>query len=77
MRPHLQAILAPLGAYKLLGPAVAEIGGSIVGLEDIVGADARRLSEQVQSARTWDSAAGCSTTSSSIAPHTDRSRHPR
>jgi AraC-like DNA-binding protein len=46
--------LAPLGAYKLLGPAVSEIGGSLVGLEHIVGADARRLSEQVQSACTWE-----------------------
>jgi AraC-like DNA-binding protein len=46
--------LAPLGAYKLLGPAVTEIGGTIVGLEDIVGTDAHRLSDQVQTARTWD-----------------------
>jgi hypothetical protein len=38
------ASLAPLGAYKLLGPAVSEIGGTIVGLEDIAGAEARRLS---------------------------------
>jgi AraC-like DNA-binding protein len=46
--------LAPLRAYTLLGPAVSEIGGSLVGLEDIVGAEARRLSEQVLSARTWE-----------------------
>jgi AraC-like DNA-binding protein len=46
--------LAPLGAYRLLGPAVAELGGSIVDLEDLLGADARRLTEQVQSARTWE-----------------------
>jgi AraC-like DNA-binding protein len=52
--PGIMARLAPLGAYKLLGPAVSEIGGTIVGLEDIVGADARRLSERVQSARTWE-----------------------
>jgi AraC-like DNA-binding protein len=45
--------LGPLGAYRLLGPAVSEIGGSLVGLEDIIGADARRLSEQVLSTRTW------------------------
>jgi hypothetical protein len=45
--------LAPLGAYKLLGPALSEIGGSLVGLEDIVGAEARRLRERVQSAPTW------------------------
>jgi AraC-like DNA-binding protein len=50
----IMAPLAPLGAYKLLGPAVSEIGGTIADLEDVVGADARRLSERVQSARTWD-----------------------
>jgi hypothetical protein len=27
------ASLAPPGAYKLLGPAVSEIGGTIVGLD--------------------------------------------
>jgi AraC-like DNA-binding protein len=52
--PGLMVSLAPLGAYKLLGPAVSEIGGTMVCLEDIAGADARRLREQVQSARTWD-----------------------
>jgi AraC-like DNA-binding protein len=53
--PAIVARLAPLGAYKLLGPALSEISGTyLVALEDIVGADARRLSEQVQSARTWD-----------------------
>jgi AraC-like DNA-binding protein len=53
--PATVARLAPLGAYKLLGPALSEISGTyLVALEDIVGADARRLSEQVQSARTWD-----------------------
>ena len=53
--PAIAARLAPLGAYKLLGPALSEISGSwLVALEDIVGAEARRLSEQVQSAQTWD-----------------------
>jgi AraC-like DNA-binding protein len=52
--PVIRVRLAPLGAYKLLGPAVSEIGGSLVGLEDIVGAEARWLSEQVLSARTWE-----------------------
>jgi hypothetical protein len=49
--PGVMAQLAPLGAYKLLGPVASKIGGSMVGLEDIVGADACRLTEQVQSAR--------------------------
>jgi AraC-like DNA-binding protein len=52
--PAIMASLAPLGAYKLLGPAISEIGGTIVGLEGIAGADARRLSEQIQSAPTWE-----------------------
>ncbi|MGH9212699.1 MAG: helix-turn-helix domain-containing protein [Acidimicrobiales bacterium] len=52
--PVIRVRLAPLGAYKLLGPALSEIGGSLVDLEDIVGAEARRFSEQVRSARTWD-----------------------
>jgi AraC-like DNA-binding protein len=51
--PAITVYLTPLGAYKFFGPVVSEIGGSMVGVEDIVGADARRLSEQVQSARTW------------------------
>jgi AraC-like DNA-binding protein len=53
--PAIAARLAPLGAYKLLGPALSEIAGSTyVALEAIVGAQATRLSEQVQSAPTWD-----------------------
>jgi AraC-like DNA-binding protein len=51
--PGIMASLAPLGAYKLLGPAISEIGGTMVDLDDIAGADGRRLSERVQSARTW------------------------
>jgi AraC-like DNA-binding protein len=50
----LMVPLAPLGAYRLLGPAIAEIGGTMVGLEDVVGAAARRLSEQVQASPTWE-----------------------
>jgi len=52
--PGIMVSLAPLGAYKLLGPAISEIGGTMVGLEDIAGADARRLRERVQSAETWE-----------------------
>jgi hypothetical protein len=75
--PGLGARLAPLGAYKLLGPAVSEIGVSIVDLEDSAGAAARRLSERVQSAPTWESAASCSTTSFSTAPPADHNPHER
>jgi AraC-like DNA-binding protein len=52
--PGIMVSLTPLGTYKLLGPAVSEIGGTMVGLEDIAGAEARRLREQIQCARTWD-----------------------
>jgi AraC-like DNA-binding protein len=53
--PAIAARLAPLGAYRLLGPVLSEISGSrLVALEDIVGAEARRLSEQVHFAQTWD-----------------------
>jgi len=37
----------------VFGPAVADVGESIVGLDDLVGADARRLGERVQAAPTW------------------------
>jgi AraC-like DNA-binding protein len=52
--PFITAHLAPLGAYRLLGPAVSEIRGPFVALDDLVGANARRLSERAQSARTWE-----------------------
>ena len=50
---YIEMCLAPLGAYTLFGPVVADVGASIVELEDLVGADARRLGESVQSAPTW------------------------
>ena len=50
---YIEMCLAPLGAYTLFGPVVAEVGESIVGLDDLVGADARRLGERIQSAPTW------------------------
>jgi AraC-like DNA-binding protein len=52
--PAIVVHLHPLGAYKLLGPAISEIDAPLVGLEHIVGADTRRLSDQVRSARTWE-----------------------
>jgi AraC-like DNA-binding protein len=52
--PAISVYLDPLGAYRLFGPAMSEMGGSMVGVEDIVGADARRLSDQVRAARTWE-----------------------
>ncbi len=51
---YIEMRIAPLGAYTVLGPAVAEVGGTIVGLDDFLGGDARRLSERIQSATTWE-----------------------
>ena len=34
---YIEMCLAPLGAYTLFGPVVADVGESIVGLEDLVG----------------------------------------
>jgi AraC-like DNA-binding protein len=50
---YIELCLDPLGAYTLFGPVVADIGESIVGLEDLVGTDAERLAERIQSAPTW------------------------
>jgi hypothetical protein len=74
--PGVMVRLAPLGGYKLLGPAVAELADPSW-IEDIVGADARRLSEQVQPPGPGKSAASCSTTSFSTAPPADHNPHPR
>jgi AraC-like DNA-binding protein len=52
--PAIAVHLAPLGAYKLLGPAASEVDGPLVGLEHVIGADTRRLSDQVRAARTWE-----------------------
>ena len=49
---YIEMRLAPLGAYTLLGPAVAEVSGTIVGLDDLLGSDARRLAERIQTAPT-------------------------
>jgi AraC-like DNA-binding protein len=51
---YIEMRLAPIGAYTVLGPAVAEVGGTIAGLDDLLGADARRLGERIRSATTWD-----------------------
>jgi len=45
--------LAPHAAHALLGP-LRELRNTAVGLADLLGADAARLTEQVAGARTWD-----------------------
>lgn len=37
--PAIVVSLAPLGAYKLLGPAVSDVDGPLVAVDHIVGAD--------------------------------------
>ncbi|GAA2587446.1 AraC family transcriptional regulator [Actinomadura fulvescens] len=46
--------LSPLAAYSVLGGAGAELAGTVVGLEDLWGAEARRLRAAVEGAGRWD-----------------------
>jgi AraC-like DNA-binding protein len=50
---YLQLMLAPLGAYQLLGLPVPELGPSILDLHHVFGASAGRLLEQVRESTTW------------------------
>jgi AraC-like DNA-binding protein len=45
---YLEVRLAPLGAYALLGLPMDELSGQLVDVVDVVGADGRRLGEQLQ-----------------------------
>lgn len=46
--------LSPIRAYSLLGVAPTDLGRGVVALEDLWGARARRLREQLAGADTWD-----------------------
>ncbi|WP_245671062.1 AraC family transcriptional regulator [Nocardia amamiensis] len=46
--------LSPIQAYSLLGVSPTDLGRGLVALEDLWGGRARRLREQLASARTWD-----------------------
>ncbi len=50
---YIQLTLAPLGAYRLLGLPLSELGTSVLELEHVLGAAARRLLEQVRDSTTW------------------------
>ena len=52
-RSYLEIQLAPLGAYRLLGRPIHELGADIVDLEAVLGAAARRLLEAVRDEPTW------------------------
>lgn len=46
--------LSPIQAYSLLGVSPADLGRGVVDLEDLWGARAVRLREQLADSRTWD-----------------------
>jgi AraC-like DNA-binding protein len=49
----LQVDLTPLGIRALLGVPAGELTGIVVGLDDLLGADAGRLLERLHAARDW------------------------
>lgn len=50
---YLEIVMAPLGAYRLLGRPVSELGSGVVDLEAVYGADARRVLAKVRDRVTW------------------------
>jgi AraC-like DNA-binding protein len=49
----IQLDLPPLAAYRLLGQPIGELGNVIVGLDDLLGRDARGLVEALAEAPGW------------------------
>jgi AraC-like DNA-binding protein len=50
---YVEVLLAPLGAYTLLGLPMEELSGHTVDLGEVLGADGRRLAERLRQAPTW------------------------
>jgi AraC-like DNA-binding protein len=50
---YLEVLMAPLGAYRMLGRPVRELGADVVDVEAVFGAAGRRLLEAVREQRTW------------------------
>jgi AraC-like DNA-binding protein len=50
---YLEVLLSPLGAYRLLGLPMAELSGQLVDLVEVLGADGRRLGEQLRETPSW------------------------
>jgi hypothetical protein len=50
---YLEVLLAPLGAYTLLGLPMDELSGQTVDLVDVLGAAGRRLAEQLRETSSW------------------------
>jgi AraC-like DNA-binding protein len=49
----IQAYLSPLGACRLLGMPMGELAGEVVELEDLIGAEAAELAEQLAETPDW------------------------
>ena len=45
--------LAPLGAYRLLGPPTDALSGQVMDLTDVLGAGSRRLADQLRDTPSW------------------------
>jgi AraC-like DNA-binding protein len=56
---YLEVLLAPLGAYRLLGLPLAELSGQLVDLAEVLGPDGRCLGEQLREAPTWRQRFAC------------------
>ena len=50
---YLEVVLSPLGAYRVLGLPMAELSGQLVDLVEVLGADGRRLGEQLRQTTSW------------------------
>ena len=50
---YLELWLDPLAAYRLLGLPIDELSGQLVDLVEVLGPDARRLSEQLRETPAW------------------------
>lgn len=50
----VQVRLSPVVAHTVLGAPAAELGHSVVSLEDVWGRDATRIQDQLQEAQSWN-----------------------
>jgi AraC-like DNA-binding protein len=50
---YLEVLLDPLAAYRLLGLPMDELSGQLVDLVEVLGADGRRLAEQLRETPGW------------------------
>jgi AraC-like DNA-binding protein len=50
----VQVVLTPLAAHRLLGVPMDEVGYPVVELDDVLGPEARRLSERLACAGSWE-----------------------